>query len=424
MTCYPEPASRDRFFGPRPRLTTADEEALVERSGRAADAATSAKTGRPASARKRFTNRANAQRSTGPKTAAGKARVARNACRHGLNISALADPVLERDITDMTETLAGAGANEECRWHAFRIAFAQIELVRVRRARLDLLCAGGQHDLFTRLAALDRYEARAFLSRKSAMRAFARARAEAEGRDYETKPTGKTRAPRICWPREGISDRCLDKEFAAEERRWDERNEETRRKLYAGLCAAAEREALRNSGEPEHDPAQDSPSPDPLEALSPNKANRGKRKPYNRLGQPQPFERGPDSGHRWHLPLAADHLDRPRSYRAGETRLAADENPNQRHAQRGRKVQKSGIDADHERSSGDELGHDIQRETRFQHAGIFKRGSDAGAARPLGVDCPTAARGCRTPARPARARSNRASGHSFSLRAVAWITML
>jgi hypothetical protein len=44
--------------------------------------------------RKDDANRANARRSTGPRTAAGKARASRNAVRHGLSVSVLADPAL------------------------------------------------------------------------------------------------------------------------------------------------------------------------------------------------------------------------------------------------------------------------------------------------------------------------------------------
>ncbi len=45
------------------------------------------------SPRKLFTNRQNSLRSTGPKTAAGRARAAGNARRHGLRVPVLSDPV-------------------------------------------------------------------------------------------------------------------------------------------------------------------------------------------------------------------------------------------------------------------------------------------------------------------------------------------
>ena len=50
------------------------------------------------SARWRYTNRLNARASTGPKTAIGKARVARNALRHGLSVPVVRDPALAPEI--------------------------------------------------------------------------------------------------------------------------------------------------------------------------------------------------------------------------------------------------------------------------------------------------------------------------------------
>ena len=55
----------------------------------------------PAKAR---ANRRNALKSTGPKTAAGKAAVAANAHRHGLSIPVLLDPALSREADDLEHT--------------------------------------------------------------------------------------------------------------------------------------------------------------------------------------------------------------------------------------------------------------------------------------------------------------------------------
>ena len=46
-------------------------------------------------------NRANAKTSTGPKTAQGKARAARNARRHGLSLSVLADPDYSAEVQNL-----------------------------------------------------------------------------------------------------------------------------------------------------------------------------------------------------------------------------------------------------------------------------------------------------------------------------------
>jgi hypothetical protein len=55
-------------------------------------------------------NRRNARQSTGPKSAAGKARVAKNPLRHGLAIPARLDPALNREIEGFAELIAGVKA--------------------------------------------------------------------------------------------------------------------------------------------------------------------------------------------------------------------------------------------------------------------------------------------------------------------------
>ena len=84
-------------------------------------------------------NRANARRSTGPKTLAGKSAASRNALRHGLAIPVTVDPSLADEVERLARMIAGEGANSSRLERARRVAEAQIDLLRVRRARSLLL---------------------------------------------------------------------------------------------------------------------------------------------------------------------------------------------------------------------------------------------------------------------------------------------
>lgn len=84
-------------------------------------------------------NRANARLSTGPATAAGKARSAQNARRHGLSVSVLADPQMNAGLAILAAAIAGLGADAARLDAAARVAAAQLDLHRVRLSREDLL---------------------------------------------------------------------------------------------------------------------------------------------------------------------------------------------------------------------------------------------------------------------------------------------
>jgi hypothetical protein len=91
------------------------------------------------SERKIRANRANARASTGPKTAQGRARSARNALRYGLSLSVFSDRALSEEVEALAREIAGPGANTEIQELARQIAEAQIDLRRVRDARHHLL---------------------------------------------------------------------------------------------------------------------------------------------------------------------------------------------------------------------------------------------------------------------------------------------
>jgi hypothetical protein len=92
------------------------------------------------SSRKVEANRVNARRSTGPKTAAGRAKAAQNARRHGLRVPVLSDPALSAEVEAISQRIVGdASSSSELVELARRIGEAEIELLRVRRARCNLV---------------------------------------------------------------------------------------------------------------------------------------------------------------------------------------------------------------------------------------------------------------------------------------------
>ena len=111
-------------------------------------------------ARKVRANRANAEASTGPKSAQARARVARNALRHALSVPLYSDPGLCGEVQALAREIAGPDPDDEIQELARRIAEAQVDLRRVRNAR---------HQLLSQALSNPDYESEAMWRKKLAM---------------------------------------------------------------------------------------------------------------------------------------------------------------------------------------------------------------------------------------------------------------
>ena len=127
-------------------------------------------------------NRANGRLSKGPKTREGKARSSRNALRHGLSIPILAVSQLSKPAEQLAREIAVDDRSDIVLVHARRVAEAQIDLDRIRKARHELLLlmegsgslavGAALHAHLGMLKRLDRYERRVLSRRRKAIRDY------------------------------------------------------------------------------------------------------------------------------------------------------------------------------------------------------------------------------------------------------------
>ena len=143
-------------------------------------------------------NRRNARRSTGPRSAAGKARARRNAFRHGLATPASLDHVAMDRIDNLVDALT-IDVHSQLEFQLATVAAeAQVEIERVRQTKVNLvnrasaqlreegaglLSAGERAALAFAgkteiLMACERYERRAISRRNRALHALAKLQRE------------------------------------------------------------------------------------------------------------------------------------------------------------------------------------------------------------------------------------------------------
>jgi hypothetical protein len=90
------------------------------------------------SERQRAANRANAANSTGPRTKHGKAKASQNARWHGLATALRGEPGAVVEIERLAQAIVGESGRPDLIDYARRVAEAEIDVQRVRRARQTL----------------------------------------------------------------------------------------------------------------------------------------------------------------------------------------------------------------------------------------------------------------------------------------------
>ena len=92
-----------------------------------------------ASERQIAANRRNARKSTGPRSGGGKNRSRRNAYRHGLTVSITSSEEFAKQLDKLARQIAGDTEDPILLERARAIAQSELDLARVRRAKLALI---------------------------------------------------------------------------------------------------------------------------------------------------------------------------------------------------------------------------------------------------------------------------------------------
>jgi hypothetical protein len=92
-----------------------------------------------ASERQIAANRRNARKSTGPRSGAGRKRASRNAYRHGLTLSITSTAAFAKQLDTLVRKIAGDTEDAITLERALQIAQAELDLSRVRRAKVSLI---------------------------------------------------------------------------------------------------------------------------------------------------------------------------------------------------------------------------------------------------------------------------------------------
>jgi hypothetical protein len=84
-------------------------------------------------------NRRNGRKSTGPRSRGGKKRVSGNAYRHGLTLSIGSSTAFAKQLEQLARKIAGDTKDEVILQYARAVAQAELDLARVRRAKVALI---------------------------------------------------------------------------------------------------------------------------------------------------------------------------------------------------------------------------------------------------------------------------------------------